>query len=177
MEEYKIIDEYPQYSVSNLGNIKHNKTKKILKKNVDRYGYYYVILSNNGVKKFFRIHRLVGLAFIINPENKLTIDHIDNNKKNNNVNNLRWATHEENYYNKKIYKNNNSGIKGVFFNKKNNKWKAYVCVNKKQIHLGYYENIEDAKQIRQYKANYYYKTFTNSCEKLDEIELMEVYAN
>lgn len=82
------------YYVSNLGNIKRNG--KELKKALDRKGYYYVNVSINGKVKATRVHRLVAQAFIPNPLNKREINHIDGNKINNVVNNLEWATHQEN---------------------------------------------------------------------------------
>ena len=90
MEEFRIVKDYPNYSVSNFGNVKKNQTGKII---IPRYsnGYSQVELWNdNG--KVFGVHRLVAIEFISNPENKPFVDHIDNDKANNNVNNLRWAT-------------------------------------------------------------------------------------
>lgn len=59
------------------------------------------------------IHRLVAMTFIPNLENKPCIDHIDNNRLNNNVDNLRWCTYSENGMNKIKQRNNTSGIVGV----------------------------------------------------------------
>lgn len=59
-------------------------------------GYEIVFLSKNGVKTKKRVHRLVAEAFIPNPEKKPCIDHIDGNRENNNVQNLRWCTIKEN---------------------------------------------------------------------------------
>lgn len=62
---------------------------------LDKDGYECVELSVNGVKKGFPVHRLVALAFIPNPENKRTVNHKDDVKTNNNVDNLEWATDME----------------------------------------------------------------------------------
>ena len=66
---------------------------------VDAFGYPTIKLYKNGKKKWYKIHRIVALAFIPNPENKQCIDHINTNKKDNRVENLRWCTVKENVNN------------------------------------------------------------------------------
>ena len=87
MEIFKEIEGYERYQVSNFGNIKSfakNKDGKLLKPS-NRNGYLSVELVNGeGKGKRFSIHRLVALAFIPNPENKPQVNHIDENKCNNN---------------------------------------------------------------------------------------------
>ena len=67
------------------------KNPKVLKQNVDGYGYQQ--LNING--KTTKVHRLVAIYFIPNPENKPTVNHIDGNKLNNDISNLEWATSSE----------------------------------------------------------------------------------
>ena len=73
-----------------------NRKGKQLRPSVDKYGYERVVLTKDGIRKTYSVHKLVALAFIPNPENKTTINHIDGNKRNNNVSNLEWATEKEN---------------------------------------------------------------------------------
>jgi hypothetical protein len=94
-EEWQTINEYKNYDVSNFGNIRNNKTGKILKLNI-KSGYYNINLKNDKISKSFKVHRLVALAFIENPKNKLEVNHKDKNKLNNQVNNLEWMTRQEN---------------------------------------------------------------------------------
>ncbi len=164
MEEYKIIEGFENYLVSNFGNVRNNKTSKIIKPYLDDKGYNKVDLYKNGGRKSFKVHRLVGNAFIPNPKNKLQIDHINNNRTDNNVNNLRWCTNQENNQNKGITKRNTSGIKGVHFNKERGKWQAQIKHNEKKYHLGYFNNIEDAIKKRQEKALELFGEFINTIE-------------
>jgi hypothetical protein len=172
-EIYKIITDYPNYSVSNLGNVKNNKTGRILKTRVHK-GYLVINLYNNNVMKHKPIHRLVGNAFIQNPQNKLCIDHVDTDTTNNNVNNLRWATIAENSQNRSISSNNTSGTTGVHYNKASNKWYANIKFNGKSQHIGSYNTKEDAVTARLAKANLLYGAFVHHSQKirneLDELE-------
>lgn len=77
-----------------------NRKGKILKPKVDKYGYETIVLTKNGKRKNYTIHQLVAKAFIPNLENKKTINHIDGNKRNNNISNLEWATEKENQIHK-----------------------------------------------------------------------------
>ena len=86
------------YEVSNLGNVKsfHKGKELILKPRKKPNGYLQVILQDNGIKKCVHIHRLVAQAFIPNPDNLPTVNHIDENKENNRVDNLEWMTTKDN---------------------------------------------------------------------------------
>ena len=90
MEIWKKIEGFEDYEVSNLGRVK--SIRCTLKHCVGKNGYASVNLQENTKT----IHRLVASAFIPNPENKRCVNHIDGNKKNNNVENLQWVTHKEN---------------------------------------------------------------------------------
>eukprot|EP01041_Mallomonas_annulata_P041851 gene41851-66010_t len=138
------IKGYRDYAISTYGEVENMITGRILKPRINsKNGYLYVDLYKNGKAKSYKVHRLSALNFIANPENKQVVDHIDGDKKNNNVANLRWATNQENIINSKISRNNTSGIKGVVFNKRKNKWISRITVDGAQIFLGYYTSIED----------------------------------
>lgn len=72
------------------------KDKRILKPQVDKYGYLFVTLYKNNIPHIYKVHRLVAETFILNPENKPQVNHIDGNKQNNCVDNLEWVTGQEN---------------------------------------------------------------------------------
>lgn len=98
MEEiWKDVKDYEElYQVSNLGRVKRVTTGRILKGGKDKYGYLIVNLYKNSVGSIKTIHRLVAEAFIPNPENKPQVNHVDENKTNNSLDNLEWMTAKEN---------------------------------------------------------------------------------
>ena len=85
-----------KYSVSNLGRCRNNRTGRILKLNDGSNGYESVMLSLNGKPKRYSVHRLVAEAFCLKLENQTEVDHIDGNRRNKTVENLRWVTGSEN---------------------------------------------------------------------------------
>jgi len=94
-EHWKEIENYEDYLISDHGRVFSCKRKKFLKPQKNRGGYLFVNLYKNGVHKHY-LHRLVALAFIENPENKRTVNHIDGCKTNNHISNLEWNTYSEN---------------------------------------------------------------------------------
>lgn len=97
---WKQIEGNPNYEVSDEGQVRNIETNLILKPRLNKYGYYRVNLYENRKMKEGRIHQLVANAFIPKTEDKLLVDHIDRNKINNNVSNLRWASNYENTHNR-----------------------------------------------------------------------------
>lgn len=96
--EYKLIEDFEDYMVSSDGKVfslKHGKMKE-MKPWVSKGGYLYVLLRFNGRHVTKSIHRLVSEAFIANPDNKPQVNHKDEVKTNNCVNNLEWCTSEYN---------------------------------------------------------------------------------
>lgn len=110
MEVWKTINGYNErYEVSNYGNVRskdmivngrlkdcHKIKGRILKPCNDKEGYKNIVLCINQKRKTFRLHRLVAIAFIPNPDNLPEIDHIDGDRTNNHLDNLRWSTRKAN---------------------------------------------------------------------------------
>ena len=125
------IQGFPDYLIYPDGRVWSKKRKGtkggFVKSQTDLNGYSYVGLSRDQIRPLKKIHRLVAIHYIPNPENKNTVDHIDRDKKNNNVENLRWATSKEQRANqgdyKLIYRNNSSGFKNISFHKAKNSWR------------------------------------------------------
>lgn len=129
------------YAVTDCGKVWSHKRGKFLKSSLSR-GYPIVTLMKDGKKDEARkIHRLIMLTFIgpdIDPE-KNQVDHIDGNKLNNALGNLRWVSKSENMQNKKT-------AKGYYWNKTAKKWHAHIRSNWKYIYLGLHDTEEEARQ-------------------------------
>ena len=95
-EEWKVIDDFPIYSISNYGRVRNDQRNYILQGGHDRDGYRQVTLSINGKQINRRICRLVASAFIPNPMNLPQVNHIDENKENDCASNLEWCTSKYN---------------------------------------------------------------------------------
>ena len=99
------IQGYNNYLIYDDGKVYSKRSKKYLKPCKSNNSYLIVCLCKDGKSKNFSIHRLVALAYIENPEDKPEVDHIDRDKTNNSVSNLRWATKAEQQRNKKAFTN------------------------------------------------------------------------
>ena len=159
-ESWKIIENFPNYEISNLGKIKrisrvlvrknfpYTLPEKIMKFYNKYSGYSMVKLWNNKESKSFLVHRLVAKAFIDNPRNLEYVNHIDENKLNNNVFNLEWVTSRENSCHAKNINKSSSKFTGVSFHQFSGKWYASINYNNKSTSLGYYETELEAYQAR-----------------------------
>ena len=127
------IQGYPNYLIYPDGRVYSNKRKgRFLKPVMNNTGYLHVGLHNDNKQKLYKIHRLVAVHYIPNPENKREVDHINRIRTDNRVENLRWATHSENNQNTLKRKDNNSGHKNICYCKKRNTWKYEKIYEKKK---------------------------------------------
>jgi len=158
-EKWVDIEGYESiYKVSNYGRVKSLsrtlfngkgffKTKdKILSPKFNNNGYYSFYLSKDKKNTFYLAHRLIAKAFILNPENKPTVNHKDLDRANNSISNLEWNTYRENNCHK--FTINKKKQIGVSFHKRNKKWTSYIFIQKKLLHLGSYETAHEAYQAR-----------------------------
>lgn len=106
-----------------------------------RHAQGYVSISVDN--KRYLAHRLAWL-YVYGEWPERDVDHKDTNKQNNRIDNLRLATMQENQFNRKLSKNNTSGIKGVTWDRHRNKWVAQVMHNRKHIGIGRFDTIEQA---------------------------------
>ena len=103
-------------------------------------------------------HRLAVL-YMIGEWPKATVDHINGERADNRWTNLREATWSQNLANRSPNKNNTSGAKGVWWNKRRSKWTAAVTVDRKAIHLGYFLTVGSAEAAYKEAAKRYFGEF------------------
>ena len=149
IEIWKPIKGYENnYEISNLGRVKslarmvsNGRVKKdtILKPVYQSTGYYHVTLFKDKKPKQISIHRIVAINFLgLNTSNsKLVVDHIDNNKLNNSVNNLQLISNRENV-------TKDIKFAGVNFRKDNKKWTARIVIDGCRKYLGQFQTKEKA---------------------------------
>jgi len=169
MEEYRPIKDYPNYEVSNHGNVRNILTCKFKVPQLNNKNYYIVYLYKNNKQVHKTVHSLVAEAFLEKNDKTLIVDHIDRNRKNNALNNLRFVSKAENGMNSNVSRNNTSGTCGVYFKKSTNKWAAEIKINYKKKHLGYFINKEDAIKARKEAQDLYfgeYQKFNSLFERL-----------
>lgn len=99
-------------------------------------------------------------------DKSFVVDHIDGNPCNNRKSNLRICTQNNNAKNKRLLDSNKSGVTGVIWYDKRNKWMSYITVNRKRIHLGYFINKEDAIKAREKAELKYFGEFSRNYERL-----------
>ena len=120
---------------------------------IEKNGYRRIQIEG----KIYRAHRLVW-KYHYGKDPKEFIDHIDGNKTNNNIENLREATNQQNGFNRGPQKNNKLGIKGV--RKDRNKYRATIIINGKEKHLGMFFTIEEARLVREEAEKKLFKEFS-----------------
>ena len=158
-----IIGYEKLYQISNLGNVKslskqvcNNKRcyiskEKILKPILEKSGYYNVFLYKNSKSKNFKVHQLMAVCFLNHKPCgfKIVVDHVNNDKLDNRIENLQLVTNREN--NSKGKKNKTSKYTGVSKHKSTGKWVSYIRINGKVKYLGSFENEYDAHLAYQNK--------------------------
>ena len=139
MEEKYDID-------TETGIVTRKRTGKIMG-GKDKNGY--ITFRFNYV--LYRVHRII-LTKYLGREIKEYCDHINHNKSDNRISNLRELNHQENLQHQQLSPRNTSGYKGVNWYKHRKKWRAEITLNKKTLHLGYFDTKEDAYDAWKKKA-------------------------
>jgi hypothetical protein len=154
------------YQISSMGNIRSldrvvtcingreaNYKGKSRKPSILEYRI--ISLSKGNKVAMKKISRLVALHFLSNPDNKKLVNHKDGNKHNDNFMNLEWCSYSENSihsFEKGLSLKKNK-VSGVFYEKRRNKWAAYLYRNSKNIFIGRFKTEEEAVKARQKYIN------------------------
>ena len=160
IEKWETIKTHTNYEVSNFGNVRNATARRILKPGNNGHGYSHVVLCECGKRKTITVHKLVAQEWLQNPDGKLCIDHIDSNRANNHVENLRYATSSENNRDaKKTASKTSSVYKGVYLHKLSNKWASYIDIRGVRTHLGLFKDEREAANAYNAAAIEHYKKF------------------
>ena len=144
------VQNYPNYKIEKDGMIINVHTKRVISVCVNNHtGYKTVSLWKDNKQKRNTIHRLLAEHFIPNIDNKPYVDHIDRNKLNNDLSNLRWVNGTENNLNSRNQERDNHNI---YYKKGRNVYRVSIQRNYEIMKLGQYKTIEEAKKVRD---NYY----------------------
>lgn len=192
---WKEIPDYEGiYEVNNIGQIRNSTNGKILKQHENPLGYRFIRLSKKGISKKYRVHRLVALCFLENPENKPFINHLDSNPRNNQLDNLQWCTQSENIqyaYNQgnKTPTKNRTGSKtgttskyhNVHFDKMRNRWIANVevttskgfCKYRKFFAVSRFKSSDQAEKAAAYAVNQILESIQDTERKRNNVILTD----
>lgn len=148
MEEWRAVPGYEGlYEVSNIGNVRNVRRNTLLRLQKTNNGYIRVHLCKNGISTGFQVHRLVAQAFIPNPQDLPQVNHKDEDKTNNNVDNLEWCTAKYNMnFGTARIRSINTKIKNGYINEEN------VGLSEEEYSKKYYE--ENREKIREQNREY-----------------------
>ena len=134
---------YNNYLIYPDGKVQNKKTKRYLNGGTDKGGYKQVTLSKDGIKETFKIHRLVAIHYIPNPDNLPQVDHRYRHRTDNRVENLRWVTRSGNCQNTGIRKDNTSGHKNISYDKPNDRYQFNKMIRGVRIE-NYFKTLKEA---------------------------------
>lgn len=142
--KYKVVDGYA------VGIFENGKEMLFDIEDLEKVSAYPWHIDNAGYPGCYAEKKMVRLHRFLIPEvaDGMVIDHINRNKLDNRRENLRICTQKENVRNSPLQRNNTSGVAGVFFDKKVGRWRAQVYKNKKTVHVGIFDDYEDAVTAR-----------------------------
>lgn len=158
MEEWRAVPGYEGlYEVSNMGNVRNVRRNTLLRLPKTNNGYIRIVLSKNGIKTGFQVHRIVAQAFLPNPDNLPQVNHKDEVKSNNCVDNLEWCSAKYNSnYGSRLERSRDTAIKNGY----------YTGLSKEEYRKKYRD--KNKEKIREKQRGYMRKYYENNKEKVRE---------
>lgn len=173
-ETWKPVIGFKTYEVSDQGRLRNINTGRVFTGTKDAFGYKHVRLVNDGQYFLKKVHRLVAEAFIENPESKPIVDHINNDKTDNRVENLRWCTYSENCRNYiesdkyvpgcKVKKIAQYDMQGNLIGTFGNTWEAAAATG-----IQHFTIYPAAKGLLKTAGGYMWRFYSDSPEKTIDI--------
>jgi len=144
MDELEDLKDYEGlYKINKQGEVWSYFLKRFLSLCINQDGYYKYVLCKENVKKDVLAHRLVAIQFIPNLANLPLVDHIDRNKLNNNVNNLRWVTLRQNQLNRKDTKH-----PYIYWREERKCYRIEIAIKRKIIYTSDHKDLNQAILVR-----------------------------
>ena len=136
MDEFVDLKDYEGlYKINKQGEVWSCYYKRLMKPTLNKTGYYVIEIVKDKTRKQTFIHRLLAIQYLPNPNNLLMVDHIDRNKINNCLDNLRWASCRTNNLN--MGKTSKSGHQNIYIDNYN-QYIVNICFNKKRYNKRFY---------------------------------------
>ena len=149
MNEFWItLKKHPQYEISNQGNIRDKTSRQQLPFIINSDGYKTVPLL--GSNKKYILYKLVAEYFIERPEGKKYLTHMDNDKLNDRVENLKWISMSERLWLLSPKGNISECFPGVYFHKRDKRWEASMIINKKKHYFGRFDTFDEAVNAKRH---------------------------
>lgn len=148
--------------------VKAKISGRVLKPSNGIDGYPYVTLNYSGRRERFKLHRLVAKTYISNYSEILDVDHINGNRSDNRLKNLRMATRSQNRANSKSRVNSSSQYKGVSWSKQKKCWRADIMLNGEHIYLGLYGDELEAANAYDVKAIALYGEYARTNKMIEK---------
>lgn len=163
---YEVSDEGQVRSIPRIDSMGRPKEYKILKQQLNRYGYFCVSLYKHGKTENKTVHRLVASVYLSDYSELIQVDHRDGDRSNSSLYNLRMSTQTYNNANARKLKKTSSKYKGVFWHRRDKKWISRINKDGKSYKCGRYDSEKKAAEAYDKKSIELYGDFGMTNKRL-----------